>query len=167
MIWARNINLNAKKWKRPPKSSKNKIFIFGLCSTSDDRPSDLSKKCQPKCKKWKRPPKSLKNKMFIFGLCSTSDDWLSDQSRKCWPNVKKTKKAPPSYQKIKCLFLDYIQLLMISWAIQVKNIDKNAKELKRPPKSLKNKMFIFGLYSTFDDWPSKIHWPNTKKMKKA
>ena len=34
-----------KKQKRPPKSSKNKMFVFGLHSTSDDRPSDPSKKC--------------------------------------------------------------------------------------------------------------------------
>ena len=51
------------------------MLIFGLRSTSDDQPSDLSDERQPKCKE--RPPKSQKNEMFIFGLCSTSDDWLS------------------------------------------------------------------------------------------
>ena len=45
-----------KKPKRPPKSSKNKMFIFGLHSTSDDRTSDLRKKCQLKCKKMKKTP---------------------------------------------------------------------------------------------------------------
>ena len=60
------------------------MFIFGLHSTSDDRPSDLSKKCQPKHKKMqKRPPKSSKNKMFVFGLHSTFDDRPSDPSKKC------------------------------------------------------------------------------------
>ena len=49
VIQAKNIDQNAKKWKRPPKSLKNKMFIFGLLSTSDDRPSNLSKKRQPKC----------------------------------------------------------------------------------------------------------------------
>ena len=92
-IQAKNIDQNAKKWKRPPKSSKNKMFIFGLHSTSDDRPSDLSKKCRPECKKQKRPPKSSKNKMFIFGLRSTSDDRPSDLSKKCWLKHKKMKKA--------------------------------------------------------------------------
>ena len=38
---------NAKK--RPPKSSKNEILVFGLHSTSDDQLSNPSKKCQPKC----------------------------------------------------------------------------------------------------------------------
>ena len=99
-IWAKNIDQNTKKWKRPPKSLKNKIFVFGLCSTSDDRPSDLRKKCWLKCKKkQKRPPKLSKNKMFIFGLCSTSDDWLSDPSKKHQPKCKKMKKAPQVIEK--------------------------------------------------------------------
>ena len=93
-IRAKNIDQNAKKQKRPPKSSKNKIFIFGLHSTSEDRPSDLSKKCRPKHKKTKRPPKSSKNKMFIFGLRSTSDDQQSDLSKKRQLKHKKMKKAP-------------------------------------------------------------------------
>ena len=71
-------------------------------------------------KKQKRPPKSLKNKMFIFGLCSTSDDQLSDPS--------KNEKGPLGHQKIKCSFLDYVQLLMISRAIRAKNIDQNTKK---------------------------------------
>ena len=40
--------------KRPPKSSKNEMFVFGLFSISDHWLSDLSDECQPKCKK--RPP---------------------------------------------------------------------------------------------------------------
>ena len=130
------------------------MFVFGLHSTSDDRLSDPSKKCQPKHKKTKRPPKLSKNKMFIFGLCSTSDDWLSDPSKKLSTKIQKNEKGPLSHWKIKCSFLDYVQLLMISKAIQAKNIDQNTKNQKRPPKSLKNKMFIFGLHSTSDDWPS-------------
>ena len=94
VIRAKNFNQNAKKQKRPPKSSKNKMFIFGLHSTSDDRMSNLSTKCQPKHKKQKRPPKSSKNKMFIFGLRSTSDDQLRDLSKKHQPKCKKMKKAP-------------------------------------------------------------------------
>ena len=54
------------------------MLIFGLHSTSDDWPSDLSNESQWKCKK--RPPKSSKNEMLIFQLCSTSDDQLSDPS---------------------------------------------------------------------------------------
>ena len=113
-IRAKNVNQNTKKQKRPPKSSKDKMFIFGLRSTSDDRPSDPSKKRQPKHKKTKKAPKSSKNKMFIFGLHSTSDDQPSDPSKKWRPKCKKNKKGPLSYQKIKCSFLDYVQLLMIS-----------------------------------------------------
>ena len=54
------------------------MFIFGLHSTSDDRPSDPSNERGPKCKKC--PPKSSKNEMFVFVLHSTSDDWSSDPS---------------------------------------------------------------------------------------
>ena len=169
VIWAKNVDQNTKKWKRPPKSSKNKMFVFGLRSTSDDWPSNLSKKCWTKHKKIKMPPKSSKNKMFVFGLHSTSEDWPNDLSKKCWPRCKKNGKGPLSHQKIKCSFLDYVQLLMISQAIWAKNVDRNAKKWKRPPRSLKNKMFIFGLCSTSDDQPSdlsKKRWPKCKKIKK-
>ena len=66
--------------KRPPKSSKNEMLIFGLHSTSDDCLSDLSDESQPKCEK--RPPKSSKTEMLVLGLHSTSDDQLSDLSEK-------------------------------------------------------------------------------------
>ena len=46
-----------KKTKKAP-SSKNKMFIFGLHPTSDDWPSDLSKKRQPKHKKIEEGPLS-------------------------------------------------------------------------------------------------------------
>ena len=46
--------------------------------------------------------------------------------------MQKNEKGPLSHQKIKCLFLDYIQLLMISQAIQAKNVDRNAKIQKGP-----------------------------------
>ena len=135
VIRAKNVDWNAKKQKRPPKSLKNQMFIFVLCSTSDDWPSDLSKKCCPKCKK-----------------------------------KKQKQKRPLSHWKIKCSFLDYVQLLMIGRAIRTKNIDRNIKKQKRPPKSLKNQMFIFGLHSTSNDRPSdpsKKHWPKCKITKKA
>ena len=64
VIRAKNVNQNAKKQKRPPKSSKNKMFISGLCSTSDDQLSDPSGEQWLKCKK--RPPKSAKIEMFII-----------------------------------------------------------------------------------------------------
>ena len=64
--------------KRPPKSSKNEMLIFGLHSTSDDWPSDLSDESEPKRKR--KPPESSKNEMLISGFHSTSDDWPSDLS---------------------------------------------------------------------------------------
>ena len=89
-------------------SSNNVMPIFGLHSTSDDWPSDPSNESRLQCKK--RPPKPSTNEMLIFGLCLTSDDQPSDQSDESQPICKK---GPPSHQKMKCSFLDYVQLLMI------------------------------------------------------
>ena len=91
-IWVTKVAQNMTKWL--PKWSKNEMLIFGLCSTSDDRPSDLSNESQQKCEK--RPPKSLKNEMLIFGLCSTSDDPLSDLSEE---SQLKCKTMPPKSSK--------------------------------------------------------------------
>ena len=91
--WAIRETKLTKMQKRPPKSSKNEIFVFGLCSTSDDQLSDLSDESWHKCNKM--PPKSSKNEMLIFGLCSTSDRQSnpSDESR------LKSKKGPPKSSK--------------------------------------------------------------------
>ena len=115
------------------------MLVFGLRSMSDDRlgwsmdsnsihhPSPAKKiKCLfldyvqllmiSRAGRWTRthlpPLSSQKNKMLIFGLCSTSDDWLGwsmDSSPVCHPSPAK---------KIKCSFLDYVQLLMIGRAGQ-------------------------------------------------
>ena len=62
--------------------------------------------------------------MLIFGLRSTSDDqpgWSMDLSLIHHPSPAK---------KIKCLFLDYVQLLMIGQAIQVMKVDQNEEKVK-------------------------------------
>ena len=120
------------KNEKGPLSPKNKMFKR---STSDDQ---LKSEQKMLTENTKRPPKSLKNKMFIFGLHSTSDDWPSNPSKKLLTKTQKNEKGPLSHQKIKCSFLNYIQLLMIG-----RNAIKQKTLTKRPPKSLKNKMFIF------------------------
>ena len=79
--------------------------------------------------------------MLTFGLHSTCDDrpdWLIDSNPICHPSPAK---------RMKCSFLDYVRLLMIAWAGQWTLI-------RPPPLSCqKNKMLIFGLRSTSDDWP--------------
>ena len=47
--------------------------------------------------------------------------------------TQKNKKGPRSHRKIKCSFLDYIQLLMIGRAIQAINVDQNTKKQKSAP----------------------------------
>ena len=154
-IQAKNVNWNAKKWKRPPKSSKIKMFVFGLHSTSHDRPI-----------------------------------WSMDLNPICHPSPA---------NKMKCSFLDYIQLLMIcqagqwTWTpsatpLQPKKWNAHfwimsnswwlaglvdGLEPHLPPlSSQKNEMLIFGLHSTSDDLPgwsmdlNPIRHPSpTKKMK--
>ena len=118
-------------------------------------------------KKWKRPPKSLKNKMFVFGLRSTSDDRAEQSEQKMLTEMQKNEKGPLSHRKIKCSFLDYVQLLMIGRVIWANNVDQNRKKWKRPPKSSKNKMFVFGLHSTSEDRLSdlsKKRWPKGINM---
>ena len=115
------------------------MLVFGLHSTSDDCPAwlmDSNPICHPspakkiKCSfldyvqllmigragRWTKTPSATplqqKNKMLVFGLHSTSDDWLAwlmDSNPICHPSPAK---------KIKCSFLDYVQLLMIGWAGQ-------------------------------------------------
>ena len=78
---------------------------------------------------------------FVMG----NDDYLSDERQ------PKCEKSPLSHLKMKCSFLDYVQLLMISRAIWAMKVQLKCD--KRPPKSSKNEMLIFGLHSTSDGWP--------------
>ena len=94
------------------------MLIFGLHSTSDDRPSNLSNESWPKCDK----SKSLKNEMLVFGLRSNSDDRPCIQNRSWW----NAEKGPLSHQKMKYSFLYYVQLLMIGQAMM--KVDQNASD---------------------------------------
>ena len=146
-------------------SQKNEMPIFRLHSTSDDWPGwskDSNLICHPspaknmKCLfldyiqllmigqagRCTRTPFATslqpKNEMLIFALHSTPDDqpgWSMDSN--------------PIYHlspatKIKCSFLDYVQLLMISW---------NGQCHPPPLSSQKHEMLVFGLHSTSGDWP--------------
>ena len=132
--------VNGLKPHPPPLSSqKNEMLIFGLRSTSDDQLGwlmDSNPVCHTSPAKkinacfwitfnfwWsarlvkglepRLPPlSSQKNKILIFGLHSISDDrlgWSMDSNPICHPSPAK---------KIKCSFLDYVQLLMIDQAVQ-------------------------------------------------
>ena len=121
------------------------------------------------------PLSSQKNEMLVFGLCSTSGDQPGcsmDLNPICHPS--------PAKKKIKCLFLDYVQLLMISRAgqwtrtpsatpLQPKKLNAHfwitfnfwwsarlvdVLESHLPPLSSQiNKILVFWLCSTSDDWP--------------
>ena len=85
---------------------KNEMLIFVLRYSSDDQPG-WSMDSKPI-----HHPSSQKNEMLIFVLHSTSDDrrgWMMDSNRIHYPSPA---------NKMKCSFLNYIQLLMIGRAGQ-------------------------------------------------
>ena len=148
-------------------SQKNEILLFGFHSTSDDQPG-RSINWKPICHLspgknenayfWitynfrcsaglvnglelhPTPLCSQKHEMHISGLLSTSDDWLG-----CSMDSNPIHHHSPG-KKMKCSFLDYIQLLMISLA------GKWTQTTSATPLQPKNEMLIFGLCSTSDDW---------------
>ena len=120
-------------------SKKNEMLIFGLCSLLMICLADWwtwTPSATPLLpKKWNAqfsitfnfwwsaglvdglkphlpPLSSQKNEMLIFGLCSTSDDWLG------WLMDSNPIHHPSPAKKMKCSFLDYIQLWMIGRAGQ-------------------------------------------------
>ena len=97
--------VNELKPHLPPLSSQtNEMLIFWLCSTSDDQPGWLMDS-NPIC----HPPQPIKWNAFYW-IKFTSDDqpgWLMDSNPICHLSPAK---------KMKCSFLYYVQLLMISWA---------------------------------------------------
>ena len=199
--WSAGMVSGLKPHLPPLSSQKNKILVFGLCSTSDDWPRwsiDLNPVCLPSpVKKWNAcfwimfnfwwsarlvnglepllPPfSSQKNKILVFGLCSTSGDWPR------WSIGLNPVCHPSPVKKMKCLFSDYVQLLMIGQAVQwtwtpsacplqPKKLNAhfwimfnfwwsaglfNGLKPHLPPLSSqkKNRMLVFRLCSTFDDW---------------
>ena len=93
--------------------------------------------------RWTQTPSatlsSQKNKMLVFGLHSTSDDWLG------WSMDSNPVHHPSPVKKIKCSFLDYIQLLMIG---QAGRWTWTPSAIPLP----KNKMLIFRIMFNFW-WP--------------
>ena len=120
----------------PPLSSQqNEMLIFALHSTSDDRLGwSMDGQAINGLKPYPPPLSSQQNEMLVFGLCSTSDDqagWLMDSNPIChlFPATK-----------LKCLFLDYVQILMIGWG------NWWTWTPSATPLQPKNEMLIFGLH---------------------
>ena len=122
-------------------SQKNKMLIFGLCSTSGDQPGwsmDSNPICHPS-------PAKKKNKMLVFGLCSTSGDqlgWSMDSNPICHPSPAKKKKLNA------CFWI----MFNFWWSA---GLVSGLEPPLLPLSSQKNKMLIFGLCSTSDD---RLRW---------
>ena len=160
-----SVPLNHTVWKMTISLHLNIFFILEY--------SSITKYIQSHIMRLKRSSMYWQNPTFSTAVRSqTSDDrpgWLMDSNPICHPSPAK---------KVKCSFLDYIQLLMISWAgrwtrtpsatsLQPKKWNAhfwitfnfwwsaglvNGLEPHLPPlSSQKNEMLIFGLRSTSDD----------------
>ena len=99
------------------------MLIFGLFSTSDDWPSNLSNESCPKCKKNGHQIMKKMKCLFLDYIQLLMIGWAI-RAMEVAPNVKKW---PLNHQKMKCLFLDYVQLLMIGLAMQVMKVTPNVK----------------------------------------
>ena len=130
--WSAGLVDRLKPHCHPSPAIKNKMLIFGLRSTSDDRSMDSNPICHPS------PVKKMK--CLFLDYVSTSDD------RPGWSIDSNPIRHPSPAKKMKCSFSDYVQLLM-TWAV-------NGLKPRSPPlSSQRNEMLVFGLCSTSDDWP--------------
>ena len=165
----------AGQWTQTPSTiplqPRNEMLISGLCSTSDDwqgRSMDS--------KPIHHPPPAKKMKCLFLDyvqllMIGQAGQWTQNPSATLLQPKKwnahfwimfnfwwsaglvhglETHPPPLSSQKMKCLFLDYFQFLVISQA---------GRWTQTPSTTLlqpKNEMLIFGLHSTSDDWPG---WP--------
>ena len=63
------------------------------------------------------------SQLLMIGDPSKKRSTSDDDEQKMLTKMQKNEKGPLSHQKIKCSFLDYVQLLMIGQAIRAKNVD--------------------------------------------
>ena len=146
------------KWT--PKSSKTKMFIYwwstrrlpedtrrlsedyqktSIKSTTRDWQKTSRRQAEDYQKSSRRPAEDCqKTTRRLPEDCQKITRPSAERSeQKTLTKMQKNDKGPLSHWKIKCSFLDYIQLLMIGQVIWAKNINQNAKKWKRPPKSSK------------------------------
>ena len=155
--WAPSDTHQPKKWNAHFWITFNFCWWAGLVDGHESYPPPLS---------------SQKNEMLILVLCSTSNDWpgwLMDLNpihhlspAKKWNadfwimfnfwwltrlvDGFEPQLQPLSSQKMKCLFLDYVQHLMIGRAGCL------TQTPSATPLQPKDEMLIFGFHSTSDDW---------------
>ena len=160
--WSMDLNLiqhssPAKKWNAHFWITFNFWRLAGLVDGLKPHPPPIS---------------SQKNEILIFVLCwspGNQPGWLMDSNPICYPSAAK---------KMKCSFLDFVQILMIGWAgwwtrtpsttplhpkkwnahfgLCSTSDDQPGCSMDSNPSSTsllpKNEMLIFGLRSTSDDW---------------
>ena len=160
-IWTTKVNQNAKK---PPKSSKNEMLIFGLHSTSDDWLSDLSEESWPK---YIKGPLSHQGKWNAHFWIMFNFWWLAKWSE--WWKLAKMWKRPPKSSKNEML-ISGLHSTSDDWLSnpskeirpkhkkgprsQAMKINQNAKKIAQSHQKKWNA--LFGLCSTSNDQPSDL-----------
>ena len=113
---------STKMQKRPSKSSKNEMLIFGIM---------FNFWWLAEWSEWqKSTAMQIKASLVIKKKFSFLDYFqLLMIGWAIWVTKvnHNAKKAPLSHQKMKCSFLDYVQLLMIGRVIWVMKVNQNAK----------------------------------------
>ena len=150
-------------------SQKNKMLIFGLHSTSDDQPG-LSMDLYPihhlppankmKCSYfdyvqllmisqagwWTRTPSAtpLLPKKWNAHFCNTFNFW-------CWPDLSLDSNPIHHLSAAKKNEMPLFWIMLNFWWLA--GLSDGLKPHPPSLSSQKNEMLIFGLHSTFDDWP--------------
>ena len=109
------LNMNAIGTKIISREVIKYILPIYQLPLSDSMPEQETGEFQFQMDIWTLTPsttllQSRKDEMLVFGLCSTSDDWPG------WSMDSNPIHHTSPAKKMKCLFLDYIQLLMIGQA---------------------------------------------------
>ena len=105
-IQAMNVDQNGKK---NPKLSKNEMFVFGLCSISDDWLSDLSNESWPKSEK-----DPLSHQKWNVHFWIMFNFWWLAKWSEWWTLAKMWKNAPTSSTNEVVVGLAGVILLVIS-----------------------------------------------------
>ena len=161
-LWLARLVNGFKPHLQPLSNQKNEMLIFGLRSTSDDRPVQLLMIGQVGRRTPTPSATSFQPKKWNAHFCIMFKFWWSAKL----VDGLKPHLPPISNQTNEMLVLYYVIVLMISWAGQW------TWTLSTTCLQPRNEMLIFGLRSTSDDWPgwsmdsNSICYPSpAKKMK--
>ena len=133
------------------------MFIFGLCSISDDQQNNPRNECQPKCEKM-----NINQNVKIGPLSPQKCSFLDYVQFLMIVQVIQAMPPKPSKNE---MFVFGLSSISDDWPGDLSD-EHQPKCENRPPKSSKNEMFVFGLSSISDDWLSNSSNESQLKLEK-